>query len=219
MKKYISKSYIQSIFNRKIIKEENFKIWSEKNFLEKYSKDHGLNPKEINTKILIYEDRVKGWFLDIATELKSLRDSGFVILQIVLSYVEGIQQYINGKISKGKSKEFFKEGLIRIYPELEKKEKIDEILNNFYKEVRCGLFHTGMVGKSVKISGDYLRALNINERLIEINPHLFLEDIKKDFENYIKKLKDESNEEDRKKFEKIFDELNITNEENDNTKN
>jgi len=168
----------------------------------------GLNPNEINTKILVYEDRVKEWFLEVGKRLKSDNEAGFIILQITLSYIEGNQQYREGESSERKSKEFFREGLKRIFPGIQRIYNIENVLDDFYKKVRCGLFHTGITGYNVSISGDYPDALKIlfpDFPEIYINPPMFLDSIISDFENYIKELKDSDNINLRENFEKFYD--------------
>ena len=98
-----------------------------------------LDINDIGTKILIYEDRVNGWFLDIARQLNAIADTGFVILSIAISYIEGNQQYREGCSSKNQSGQFFTRGMLRIFDGLD-----ESISSEIYKQVRCGLFHDGM---------------------------------------------------------------------------
>ena len=97
-----------------------------------------LDPDDINTKISLYQDLVKYWFLDVAERLKSDNESGFVIVQIVLSYIEGNQQYREGEPSIGGSMACFKRGFKRIL--FDTIDIPEEILESFYNQVRCGLF-------------------------------------------------------------------------------
>lgn len=158
------------------------------------------SPSDIDVKISIYEDRVKGWFLDHANLLKSYGHTGFVILQIAVSYIEGNQQFREGESSKNKSEEFFIKGMRRIF---EKEDVPRSIISHFYKQVRCGLFHNGMTGKKVFLSSAF-RAVAIRNSAIYINPHIFLDEIKKDFSSYIGDLKNVNNNELRENFEKMF---------------
>ena len=66
---------------------------------------------EILTHILVYEDMVMGWFLDYGKELQQLpmpkcHHAGFVVLQIAMAQIEGIEQYCVGKPSEKKSRKF-----------------------------------------------------------------------------------------------------------------
>ena len=203
IKRAISKNYFHwepsidgKIYDQRIInklqnpREEAFKF--------------GLDPNNINTKILVYEDRVKEWFFEVGKRLKRDNEAGFVILQIALSYIEGNQQYRRGESSDRNSREFFKEGIKQIFPELNQITNVDSMLNSFYKQVRCGLFHDGITGRFVTISGNFPEALEISDTEIKINPHKFLDKIIEDFDNYVSLLKDGGNSTLRNNFELRF---------------
>ena len=115
-------------------------------------------------------------------------EAGFVILQIAISYIEGNQQYRKGRSSKDgrESKAFFIDGLRRIFS---LKGKHNKTLDNFYQQVRCGLFHDGMTRKLVMIDGNYNEPIEISAKSIKINPYKFLRCIEIDFEKYIHDLK------------------------------
>lgn len=154
-----------------------------------------LDLSDIKTKILIYEDRVKTWFLEIAESLKKDNEAGFVILSIAIAYIEGNQQFRDGKSSHNQSKKFFIKGMRRIF---DKANVPESILKSYYDQIRCGLFHDGMTKKNVVISGEFPNPINYigNQNgqggLIKINPHKFLDKIKEDFEEYVSQLKDGS---------------------------
>ena len=48
---------------------------------------------EFETKVLIYEDRVRNWFLRYGRGLQEDHDAGFIVLQVALAQIEGIEQY------------------------------------------------------------------------------------------------------------------------------
>jgi hypothetical protein len=129
---------------------------------------------DINTKIMIYEDMVKTWFLDVAKYLTirnkvnlsynedfDTNEAGFVILQIAISYIEGNQQYRKGRSSRSNSSNFFNECLRRIF-------SLKGKPVNFYQQVRCGLFHDGMTRKFVMIDGKYNEPIEISAKSIKI---------------------------------------------------
>lgn len=89
---------------------------------------------QLDTKILVYEDMVKTWFLEVGKYLSlknkvklngeefSTNEAGFVILQIAISYIEGNQQYREGKSSFPRDSEnFFITGFRRIFNSKHKK--------------------------------------------------------------------------------------------------
>ena len=178
---------------------------------------------DIDTKIMIYEDMVKTWFLDVAKYLTirnkvnhsynedfDTNEAGFVILQIAISYIEGNQQYRKGSSSEGRthrksnSSIFFIEGLRRIFS---LKEKDEKTLDTFYRQVRCGLFHDGMTRKLVMIDGRYNEPIELSAKSIKINPYKFLKCIEIDFEKYIRDLKRDAKL--QKKFLKFWNERQL----------
>lgn len=180
-------------------------------FLQKQDDRHkklaeaGLDINDIKTKILIYEERVKKWFLNIAEGLKKDNEAWFVILAIAVSYIEGNQQFREGKSSTRQSKKFFIKGMKRIF---DKSDVPNQILEKYYDQIRCGLFHDCMTRKSVTLSSEskkpisYTTNQNNSDCLIKINPHKFFDKIREDFENYIFQLKEGYNDELIENFEK-----------------
>jgi hypothetical protein len=70
----------------------------------------------VETAITIYEDQVRGWFFDHATNLERVTDhAGLVTLLIVLSYIEGHAIFYRGEDSKNNSKKFFRESFIAVF--------------------------------------------------------------------------------------------------------
>ncbi|MCK5624211.1 hypothetical protein KAI04_00020 [Candidatus Pacearchaeota archaeon] len=180
------------------------KIITLKSEKEPYEVDKILE-ENIETNILIYEDRVKGWFLDFAEKLTKEKNSEFIVLMICVNYLEGNQQFREGRVSQGESTEMLERALKRIFPTTE-----ESILKYFIDKIRHGLFHDGMTRK-----GALLRyglsvpffTFNIDgEEWITVDPSLFLKEIKKDFESYIPILKNKDNEKERENFDKYYNE-------------
>lgn len=160
-----------------------------------------LNPNTIDDKIYIYERQVRKWFLDKATKLVKGKNNGFLVLMICLSYLEGVEQYIQGQVSNSRSKEFFRNSMHRIYPGLFQNDELNEL----YSEARCGLFHNGMVSGKILISLSYADSITIPDLdTIQINPQNFLIDIKQDFKKYLAILRDTRNILPREKFNGLF---------------
>lgn len=176
--------------------------------VRKHGTEDTLDLNDTKTKILIYEDRVKRWFLEIAEKLKKDNEAGFVILAIAVAYIEGNQQFRDGKSSHNQSKKFFIKGVRRIF---DKTNVPESILESYYEQIRCGLFHDGITKKNVVISGDFPNPIsyagNQTEQngVIKINPHKFLDKIKADFEEYISQLKDGSVQDTVKNFERRWE--------------
>ena len=169
-----------------------------------------LFPKDkIEDKIRIFKSQVNGWFLEQAHTLlwkedkEVNEDNGFVILMIATAYIEGVEQLRQGESSEGgKSKEFFKIGVKRIF---EIDSSYDDRLLGLYKELRCGLFHNGMTGPNIRIFSTYDKPIDFsNGGKIKINQKLFLEKVKDDFNNYLEELKDKGKKELRTKFDNMY---------------
>lgn len=163
-----------------------------------------LYPKDnIEHKIRIFKRQVKEWFLERASSLLSDEDNGFVTLMIATSYIEGIEQYRQGKSSDGNSKAFFKESVKRIFGI---QSCFDSRLDDLYKDLRCELFHNGMTGPYIRIHSMTIdKPIDFSDdKIININQRLFLEKVEKDFEQYITDLKDTTKEELRNNFNKLY---------------
>ena len=159
-----------------------------------------LDPNNIDDKIIIYERQVKGWFLDRATKLIKGRYTGFIILMICMSYLEGVEQYRQGRSSNGDSNNTFRRALDRIYPN----QFDDNDLRSLYRETRVGLFHDGMVRGNVIINNGFPSSLSFENENIKISPKKLLDDIKEDFNKYIQELKNTDNTEPRNNFNNMY---------------
>ena len=161
---------------------------------------------DVDTAILVYEDSVRGWFLDHGESLKKDQNAGFVVLQIAVSQIEGMQQYRLGESSEpergkpSRSKDLFCEGMKRIFS---LDQRADEWLLLFYKSCRCGLFHNGMTGKVVVISREFPTPIEYVDRLIEVNPNSFFDAVKNDFDIYLRELKEKKEMGLRDRFRKF----------------
>lgn len=57
-----------------------------------------LYPEDnIEHKIRIFEKQVNGWFLERASTFLEEKDNGFIVLMIATAYIEGVEQYRQGK--------------------------------------------------------------------------------------------------------------------------
>ncbi len=161
---------------------------------------------DLDSKILIYEDRVNGWFLNFAEELTKKDNSEFVVLMICINYFEGNQQFREGKSSLNNSSETLKRALKRVLPEAE-----EEILDCLIDKVRHGLFHDGMTRRGALLRYGlgipfFKFTMEDGEKWLEIDPSRFLEELRNDFISYIECLKNKENKKERDNFEKHYNE-------------
>jgi hypothetical protein len=160
-------------------------------------------PYGVDGAILVYEERQKTWFFDVADELRHNDDAEFVILMIAIAYLEASQQFLDGKVSKiGESTKTTKKALKRIFHQDLEDSEVKEIVEG----ARNGLFHSGITKQGVLTSRKGERAFTRLGKNMVINPYLFLDAVKKDHNDYIANLKNKTNEDLRKKFWKFWTE-------------
>lgn len=141
------------------------------------------------TSIAIFEDRVDGWFLAHARGLLAGGDAGYVVLQIALAQIEGLQQFREGQVSTGSAKDCFVRGLTRVFGF---QPTDGPLLGKFYKAVRCGLFHNGFTQGLVVVGTSYAEAIAFRDQHIYVNPKLVLEKVDSDFREYVAALRNGS---------------------------
>jgi hypothetical protein len=156
----------------------------------------------LDTKILVYEDRVTAWFFSYGIHLQSHHNAGFFVLQIALAQIEGIEQYRRGQSSENQSGHFVREGLKRIFG---LDESSDDWLKDFYTLVRCGLFHDGMTRTQVSIENRFAIPLAYDGSHILISPNKFLDAVIENFTHYIAELKNPLNADLREAFQRNWD--------------
>ena len=145
----------------------------------------------LEDKIAVFADRVWGWQLNIAEQVaRDIKDSGFAVLSIVLSYFEMIAKYCAGYIDIYESEHYFKEGVKLVFPELssgEGQEAINALLLGLYRQVRCGMYHNALTHGTVELSGDIGTPIEFvsDQGWIRINPHLLVKAIKNHFYAYL----------------------------------
>ena len=178
---------------------------SSKHYLDEFP--NGMN---LDNKIEVYFDQVLGWQLIPAKDTAdNVKHSGFAVLQIVMSFFESIAKYRDGYCKKDQSKKFFKTGFGLVFPQI--KEEIsnithrDEFLENFYDNVRCGLYHASSTGPNIVLTGQADAILHIQDKSIIINPHRIVEPLETYLRNYVRELRDTKNTELRERFEVRFD--------------
>ncbi len=130
---------------------------------------------------------------------------GFTILAIDLLLMETLQAFKEGlETTERKSKQTFT-NFLRDSPHFSKYFTTDELREKFYKEFRCGILH------QAEVQSDEARVWSVGElykdygSFYTVNRTKIHENLKKDFEDYIKKLRDTNSKEERKLFKKKMD--------------
>lgn len=178
----------------------------------KYVNTDFSSPPTLDEKIEVFEDRVLGWHIEIAQELRkqiesggdagAFRHAGYALVSILFSYFEMIAQYIEGTSSNGGSKATFVRGFRYVFPS---SSLTSDEIEDVYKRVRCGMYHDGYTKFGTLISGDYSPSISVENDTVKVNPHTLVDDISAHFSSYIATIKSSANSNDRTNFESTFD--------------
>lgn len=151
----------------------------------------------------VFEDRMVNWLLMPARKLLDVPHGGVAAVALATNYIEGIEIYISGKDSKGKSPKFFRRGYKRIFAPVSGLAYMqDAIANALYDTLRCGFAHDAMFRYGIHFSNVRKDAFTItwskkdgkfdpDGKLLSaiINPHRFMECIELHFKEYVKELR------------------------------
>jgi hypothetical protein len=172
------------------------------------------NGLSLDQKIEVFADRILGWQLEPAQELADkVPHSGYAVLHVVMSYFEAIAKFEDGYCETGSSKNYFKSGFRSVLrtsdPSISDAtlDQLDTHLDHIYEHVRCGLYHAGMTGSGIILSGELNGALAINNHVIYFNPHQIVGLLTQHFRTYLQILRDSRQGKKRMKFERRFDYL------------
>lgn len=161
----------------------------------------------LDDKVRIFEDRTRGWMLDIADQvLSKIDDSGYATLSIVLSYYEMIGTCRLGYTGNGQSKTHFEKGFVEVHS-LTAVQLATGVVDELYKKARCGLYHVGMTRVGIYLTGDMpaMFSYNSGTREIVVNPHLLLINVRAHFDGFVRELTALGNVQLRQNFEKWYD--------------
>jgi hypothetical protein len=174
----------------------------------------------IEEKIAIFADRVRGWQLDIAERLaRAEQHSGFAVLAITFSYFEMIAKHEQGHVDRNPP-EHFAQGARSVFAPLLLNPATgvtDEVVSKLYTHIRCQLYHEGVTGEGVVLTGDVMQAELGNRVKVEIpiwrpegsdhvfvNPVVLVVWLQRHFSQYVMHLTDPVNAAARERFERHF---------------
>ena len=187
-----------------------------------HTEDDFTYPLTLENKIELFRDRVDGWQLGIADQCINggpveegrstplVKDSGFAVMHIVMSYFEMIAKYEHGCACEGASRQYFRyfrigftsvfDGLLSLGDTL-----VDQIVGVLYGHVRCGLYHHGITSPSIVLTGSTLEPIEVRQGKVNINPHLMVPHLRRHLQCYVDRLLDPANKQLRADFEKRWD--------------
>jgi len=166
-----------------------------------------LNGASFEDVVDIFEDRMSGWLIEPANQLKSEPHAGFAILAIVLSYFEPIGQALEGSRKSGGSRKLFARGLRAVFPDLAASES-DALIGELYEQLRCGMFHDGITREKVLISPASPHAFAIEKndngslKRVTVTPVNLMYHLEEHLKEYTRRLRDPTNTELRHNFAK-----------------
>jgi len=108
-----------------------------------------------NEAIAIYEDRMKGRYLDPIVELShDVNKNGFAIMAIICLLIECFYQFENGRNStEGMNREKYSQFLMSIFIRFGLQLNINDA-EEFYKSIRCGILHQAQTKNHSRLSSD-----------------------------------------------------------------
>jgi len=176
---------------------------------------YGPNPTT-DQKIEIFRERVLGNQVEVAEEMAQrfneavrtndssnpMRHCGFAIVSVVFPYFETIAQCIRGASSRNRSKQFFDVGFREVYPATP---LTPQQIGWFYEDIRCWLDHNGTICPGTNLYEGHTPTFSIDSGgQLLLNPVTLVQDIKRHFAAYIKRLEDPTNVQLRHNFEATF---------------
>jgi hypothetical protein len=129
-----------------------------------------------------------------------LKEAGYAILSVIVSYFEMIAQFINGEDSKNKSKPFFVQGFRAVYPTTSLS---DVEIQWLYEVVRCGMYHGGMTKSGTRLSRYFSTGFTLQGGEVWVNPGRAVEELNTHFAGYVRDLRNPANARERSLFERV----------------
>lgn len=177
--------------------------------------DRKLENSKLDDWIDVFEDRVRYWLIDPASNLLETTFGFVPSLGLLLSYFEGIQTYKEGKDSRNKSKLFFRKAFIDVFSTSGVPiSLLEKAANLIYEDARCGFFHDGLFRDRILFSDMIIGEMIITMpkkggvidtfgdiQSIVINPNRFYEAVKSHFKKYVSSIRNPANVLLRQNFE------------------
>lgn len=158
-----------------------------------------------DTAIDIFKDRIQGRYLNVIDRIIDdhyLMVDGFSIMAINCLLIETLLQFKNGwdETRRGNAHEYSKflnDEFPNIFPTM-------PLARKFYSDIRCGILHSAQTknGSQLTVNKSYVVSYIDNSNCISVDVKGISRIIEEYFLNYIDKLKDSNNEDERYMFMK-----------------
>ena len=147
---------------------------------------------------------MRNWFLLPASTLLGIQHCQIAAVSLLISYFEGIEIYLVGEDSKGRSGFFFANGFLKVFDVSGVGEDLmKKVANAVYQHARCGFVHDAMFRNRVFFSEIPSKPILVtwpkknkvfdtegDMESIVINPTRLYESIQAHFNRYIKTLRE-----------------------------
>ncbi len=188
-----------------------------------------LDITDLESKTIIFEQEVRGWLFQsieelLAKDIEFIQNSthkvsfkhGIFILFGIFSYIEKMQKY-RGDLCPNNQKNcsvfLIKNGIKRLFSDEESIRNLeDDELKKVVIKTRNNLMHEAIIGDDVLLnysSDNFISPISIhqndNQTEIRISPILIFQKISQDFDNYLEILRNNEDENLKKKFIEKFD--------------
>jgi hypothetical protein len=174
----------------------------------------------VDDLIDVFEDRIRSWVLLPAKGLLETEHGQIAGFCLVLTYFEGIWSYIEGRSSRGHSRQFFEQAFVDVFRSTGLAESLlTRVAGLLYTDARCGFFHDGMFREHLYFAGlskaEILITLPKKDGQIDehgeiqsllIDPQRFYSAVERHFDRIVVGLRDASNVDLRAKFRASFKE-------------
>lgn len=157
--------------------------------------------------IEIFEDRIRGRFLKLISHIERCTYAGFAVLALDCLLIETLQQFRKG-VPRTPSQQYDAFFVCFLTKTSFGSYFDEEMAKMFYKQIRCGILHQAEVeGNSrVLIREDIPLVKYTDDRKgLIINRKLFHQQLMREFEAYIARLREKSNQELRNRFKTKMD--------------
>ncbi len=166
----------------------------------------------------VFEDAWKGYILNQVKLLLENPNGDIAGMTLLCSYFESIEALHNGKSSKGQSRKFFVQGFLRVFDKSSDPATAKTVAEAIYRDVRCGVAHTGFPTCRVHIQRthpkafiftypllpDGQRGTNAPEESIVVNASRMYDAVNRDLGRYLRTLRQPKEVKLRTHFERLM---------------
>ncbi|OQX53738.1 MAG: hypothetical protein B5M53_06610 [Candidatus Cloacimonas sp. 4484_209] len=157
-----------------------------------------LDPKNFESILNAFRDRIEGWYLNILKHLLEDSQNDFIVVAIECMLIDTLAGYRYGcKTNHIIYPKFLKEFL----------NMTEEEAVGFYKRFRCGILHETRIKENSYISREIDDLLLMKNNEMFLNPEILYGKLKNYFDEYMQDLTDNEKTEQINNFKKHFKEL------------